>query len=207
MKTINIVFRPVIYVSVVVFLGISFSCMDDVYESESSLWGSPGQNEDFDEERVFTSIYASLALTGQDVLGGNDGKWEGMGNIDNYAFFSTLFLLNELSTDEAICTWDDYAFTRLNFNEWWNDNSEQNIALNFFKRLMYNIHLCNHYLENIDESGKLDERKLAEVYFLRALNYYYMMDLFNPVLEISGTWNHPFFCNRTGLVVLEPVYV
>ena len=105
-----------------------------------------------------------------------------------------LFNLNELPTDEAICAWSgDVDVYPLNFAKFTASNG---VVLNMFNRLYIQIAQCNNFL--IQTEGKDDEESLtqrAEVRFIRALDYYYLIDLYGNV---------PFVDENTGIGTYVP---
>jgi hypothetical protein len=141
----------------------------------------PNVNQTFQQDGVFAKIYAGLALTGQEGPAGQgdlDGIDEGFS-----CFVRLTWNLNTLPTDEAICSWNDNGIPELNSVQWGSANSQINGA---FARYYFNITLCNHFLEKTD--GMTDEktrRQRAEVRFIRALNWFYLMDLFGDVVFLD----------------------
>ena len=70
------------------------------------------------------------------------------------------------------------------------------VVLNMFNRLYIQIAQCNNFL--IQTEGKDDEESLtqrAEVRFIRALDYYYLIDLYGNV---------PFVDENTGIGTYVP---
>ena len=126
-----------------------------------------------DEPALFTKCYANMALAGQT---GPDGDCD-IDGLDGgtTGFVRQLFNTQELPTDEAICGWGDTGIDQYNFGTW--DSSHPMIA-GFYYRLYAGITYCNHYLEVCEGQ---DEQHMAEVRFLRALYYYYLMDAFGNV--------------------------
>ncbi len=55
---------------------------------------------------------------------------------------------------------------------WDKGNARVNWA---YQRLIFDITLYNQFIS--EQTGKMSEDKIAEVRFLRALNYYYFLDL------------------------------
>lgn len=138
---------------------------------------NPQVTQTFDQDKVFAKVYASWALTGQEGAAGNS-------DIDNpdegrFGLYRCLWNCNELSTDEAICSWGDAEVLDLNVNKW----TAMNQAFEaLYARLAVTITISNHFLEETD--GMTDEntvKQRAEVRFLRALSYYYMLDMFGNV--------------------------
>ena len=97
-------------------------------------------------------------------------------------------------TDEAICAWSgDVDVYPLNFAKFTASNG---VVLNMFNRLYIQIAQCNNFL--IQTEGKDDEESLtqrAEVRFIRALDYYYLIDLYGNV---------PFVDENTGIGTYVP---
>lgn len=135
----------------------------------------PSTLMEVNSEALFTKCYSSMALQGQDGatsasdcdISGYDGGTVG--------FVRQLFNSNELTTDESICCWGDEGIPAFNFNQW---SSSHPMLEGFYYRLMFNISVCNQYLE---VASDVDATMTAEVRFLRALYYYHMMDAFGNV--------------------------
>jgi len=158
--------------SVVFSIGLS-SCVNDLNVTPID----PSTITTFDQDAVFAKVYASLALTGQQ---GPAGKGD-LAGVDEgtSSFIRLIWNLNELSTDEAICSWGDPGVPELNFNKW---TASHDQVKGIYARFYFGISLCNLFL---DQTTALTDAKTvkqrAEVRFLRALNYYYLMDLFGNV--------------------------
>ncbi|MDH6303755.1 hypothetical protein M2459_000087 [Parabacteroides sp. PF5-5] len=137
----------------------------------------PSVTQEFDQEAVFAKIYATMALTGQKGPDGNgdvDGIDEGTS-----AFYRLIFTINEYPTDEVICSWGDPGIPELNYINW---SSSHEMLTGLYARLNFDVTLCNHFLEMTD--GKTDDntvRQRAEARFMRALNFYYLMDIYGNV--------------------------
>ena len=133
----------------------------------------PNKNTKPNPDQLFTKCYADLALAGQSGpdrdcdIDGLDGGTTG--------FVRQLFNTNELPTDEAICNWGDPGIAEFNYISF---DSNHPMAKGFYYRLYFGVTICNQYLATF---AKVDETKTAEVRFLRALNYYYLMDLYGNV--------------------------
>ncbi|MDD5186481.1 MAG: RagB/SusD family nutrient uptake outer membrane protein, partial [Paludibacter sp.] len=149
------------------------SCVDDL----NVIPINPQVTQTFNQDEVFAKVYASYALTGQEGPAGNsdiEGLDEG-----RFSIYRCLWNVNELSTDEAICSWSDAEVLELNYNNW---SSQSTITDGLYSRLYFTVTLCNHFLEQT--SGKTDDssvKQRAEVRFLRAMAYYYLMDFFGNV--------------------------
>lgn len=131
----------------------------------------------FNQAKVFQKIYSTLGLTGNMQPSGDPD----MQNVDevNTSFVRLIWNLNELPTDEAMCSWSDVGLPEFNLNIW-DPTFEQFNGL--YKRLYFNVILCNHFLvltANMTDVNSVKQR--AEARFIRALNYYYLLDMFGNV--------------------------
>lgn len=137
----------------------------------------------FDQNGIFTKIYSTLALTGQSGPAG-DGDIEGIDEGVS-AFVRMIFELNEFPTDEGWWIWDgDAGMPDLRVISWTSVNP---LVSGIYYRLYFDISLCNYFLEKADPAGDGAEQ-IAEVRLIRALNYYYLLDMFGSVpfaLEVS----------------------
>ena len=165
-------FKPILSAALVVAATLgNVSCINDL--DISSI--DPQSSSSFDQAGAFVKQYAMLGLTGQKGLAGSpdlDGQDEG-----ESGFYRTVFNCNELSTDECIWVWQDNVdipqFTGLS----WNSSSQRTEWV--YVRLGYDITQFNFFLdqtEGLTDAESLRQR--AEVRFLRALHYWYFIDLF-----------------------------
>ncbi len=109
-----------------------------------------------------------------------------------------MWVTQELPTDEAICAWGDIEVVTLNRSSF----TSTNPALKgLYARLYFVVTIANHYLMQTDGSSDAELiKKRAEVRYLRALAYYYLMDVFGNVpftTEVSST--APPQINRSAL--------
>lgn len=147
------------------------SCINDLNISSIDPQSSPS----FDQNAAFVKQYALLGITGQKGPAGTpdlDGQDEG-----ESGFYRTVFNCQELATDECVWVWQDNVdipqFTSIS----WNSSSQRTEWV--YVRLGYNITQMNFFLDQTE--GKTDAetlRQRAEVRFLRALHYWYFLDLF-----------------------------
>ncbi len=118
-------------------------------------------------------IYASFIISGQGANGGDDIT------ASDGNFFTTmraLWNLQEITTDEAICAWGDVGIADLNTQTW----SPSNPFLTaLYQRLALSITYANDYIKNAQGNNDPDVvRYVAEARFLRAMAYYWAIDLF-----------------------------
>ncbi|MEG1616481.1 MAG: RagB/SusD family nutrient uptake outer membrane protein [Bacteroidales bacterium] len=156
----------------------------------------PSVSQNFNQNQVFSKIYATMALTGQSGPSGNgdvDGIDEGTSG-----FYRLIWNLNELPTDEALCAWGDPGVPELNFGGW---SASHDQITGMYGRLNFDVTLCNHFLEQTE--GKTDAetvRQRAETRFIRALNFYYLLDFYGnvPFTEVVSD-TPPMQINRADL--------
>jgi len=136
------------------------------------LAGNLGDKPEY-MQQVLGKIYASFIISGQGPSGGDD-----IASSDGN-FFTTiraLWNLQQLPTDEAICAWGDVGIADLNTQTW----SPTNPFLTaLFQRLSLSITYANDFIQLTNEDSDPDVRRYnAEARFLRALAYYWAIDLF-----------------------------
>lgn len=164
--------KNIVPVAVGVVLGLgAVSCADELDQRITD----PQTNTTLDHTGLLVKIYGNLTLTGTE---GPTGKAD-MAQFDegNSSFYRRVFEANELGSDECIWTWQGDAGIPELTNLSWNSSHGYN-ELTYY-RIMYNITLCNFYLDETEgttETQVLQNR--AEVRFIRALHYYYFMDLY-----------------------------
>jgi hypothetical protein len=124
-------------------------------------------------------LQETLVAGSPDISGGLD---EG----SQVAFIRMFFNCQELPTDEAVVAWNDQTIKDFHDMKW---TSGDPFLLGIYARPIYNITLINEYLREATDV-KLAERGItgteasdikksrAEARFLRAFNYWVMMDLF-----------------------------
>src|SRR5688572_18652018 len=143
---------------------------------------------------VLAKVYGGLATTGNagpagasDILGLDEGSQS--------PFIRGFFNCQELPTDEAVVAWNDQTIKDFHNMRW---TSSDPFLRGMYARPIYNVMVGNEYLrESTDE--KLSSRGItgaqadaitatrAEVRFLRAFNYWVMMDIFGKSTFIDET--------------------
>ncbi len=149
-------------------------------------WEDPDAYEQF-----LAKIYAGMTLSGNEGPAGlPDMSAEDQGEA---TFLRSYWNLQQLGTDEVIGAWDDETMRGLQFCQW--SSSNKFIAYSY-TRIYLNIAYANEYLrETTDE--KLDSRNVAsdlrtkirtfraEARALRAMSYYFLMDLYANIPYID----------------------
>lgn len=135
----------------------------------------PQSDTTFDQWAMFVKMYSLLGLTGQTGSSGN-GDLSSMDEGES-GFYRTIFNCEELCSDECLWAWQsDTDIPQLTYISW---NSSSQRTEWVYYRLGVNITHLNFFLdqtEGLDDSETALQR--AEVRFLRALHYYYFLDLF-----------------------------
>ncbi|MGB3608555.1 MAG: RagB/SusD family nutrient uptake outer membrane protein [Psychroserpens sp.] len=181
--------RKMKQISVLSFLMLFavFSCEDDLNitpnDDESILSSELFENESA-YEQVIAGVYANLALTGTE--GPTSSNIQGI-DAGTSQFGRVLLYMQTLSADQMIWSYENDAGTReIQRNTW---TAQNPLILGMFSRTQLTIAFANDFLRETTDA-KLDSRNVsqgtrdnivafrAEARLLRALSYYYMMDLF-----------------------------
>lgn len=146
-------------------------------------------------------LYASYALTHSsgataesDIGGLNPGFTD---------FLRLFWMSQELTTDEAICAWNDIGIPDLDQMTWTADNS---FIRGLYSRSIYQITVCNEFLrestpEKLASRGisgadaTAIQRYRAEARFLRAFQYWVLLD---------GYGNPPFITENDVIGKVSP---
>src|SRR5690349_6110639 len=145
-------------------------------------------------KQALAKVYGSMALTGNNGPAGN-GDIQGID--EGFSDFLRLFWkAQELSTDEAVIAWGDIGIQDFHNMNW---SSSNPFLQGLYYRSMYTITLCNDYIRQSTDA-KISERGLsgadadkihryaAEARYLRAFQYWVMMDIFgNPPFATEAT--------------------
>jgi len=129
----------------------------------------------FHQDQVFSKCYATLAVTGQkgpNGAGDVDGIDEGTSS-----FYRMIWEMQVCPTDEVWVPWNDPGLPEIRTITW---NSLNALVKGLYYRLYFDIALCNHFLENASSDGD-GATQIQEVRFIRALNYYYLLDMYGNV--------------------------
>ena len=151
-------------------LGMTTGCTDEL--NISSI--DPQSTSTSNEQGLLGKMYGMLGLSGQK---GPDDNGD-MTNMDagETGFYRATFNLEELGTDELLWAWqNDAGIPEVTTISW---NSSTGRVQWAYKRLMYDITQYNFFLSDVaDDEAHKGVR--AEVRFLRALHYWYLLDLFH----------------------------
>jgi hypothetical protein len=143
-------------------------------------------------KQVLGKIYASFIIGGQ---GGSQAS-NGVDITGTDANFGTtmrsFWNCQELTTDEAICSWGDAGIADFNTQSW----SSQNPFLTaLYDRLVLSVTYANDFIRITEGNTNPEIIKYnAEARFLRAMAYWYAMDCFaNPPFTTEADGVGKFF--------------
>jgi hypothetical protein len=163
------------------------SCVNDLnteplnkrITTSSSVFKDPSSYKEF-----LAKLYGSMTLTGQR---GQYGQPE-IPNPDEgeTSFMRMYWSAQEITTDECIGAWANVGVIELRSTSWSEQNPYNQLL---YQRIFINIAYCNEYIREV--SARVDglpadlksdvQMYLQEARFLRALFYYYAMDLWGNV--------------------------
>lgn len=155
---------------------------EDQRQTSASVFDDPASYKQF-----LGKLYTGLSLSGQQ---GPSGLGDLQGLDEGFSPYLRLyFMLQELTTDEAVIGWNDGTIADLHAQNWTSGNE---FIRTMYSRIMYQVALSNEFLRQTEE-GVLDSRGVtgnlrteieayrAEARFLRALSYWHAIDLYgNP---------------------------
>ena len=155
----------------------------------------PLNHQTYTVEGLLAKQYATLGLTGQK---GPAGLGDIGGDEGETGFIRTVFNLEELMTDETLWAYQaNEGIAQITSMDWDKDNARVNWA---YQRLSFNINQYNFFIT--EQSGSLSEDKIAEVRFLRALNYYYFLDLYRKA-PFKDTFDNNLPTEKSGKELYE----
>ena len=169
---------------------VNTSCINDLDVENKN----PQKESLLDKDALFNKIYSSFVLTGQqgpngigDIQDADEGRSE---------FYRMVWNLNELTTDEAHWIWykNDTGYEDLVENTYGADNA---VSSGLYYRIYFTITLCNYYLDQLQEDGTAETAaRRAEVRFIRAYNYYTVMDLYGNAAFVEHVGEQGVYYTR-----------
>lgn len=123
--------------------------------------------------QALAKIYSVWAFSGQNGAGDSDISGLDAGNT---VLLRCWFTLQENTTDEAKCAWNDAWVSSINQITWTTAQVES--IEGAYQRAMFVVSLVNDYMKYVGDAPENSELYAAEARFCRALAYYTLMDLF-----------------------------
>jgi starch-binding outer membrane protein, SusD/RagB family len=163
------------------------SCISDLDQeplnkritTSKDVYSNPASYKEF-----LAKLYGALTLTGQR---GEYGQPEIQAPDEGTtSFLRTYWSIQELSTDEAITAWGDAGLLELHDHNW---SSQNGYVQLLYQRVFINIAYCNEYIREVEPriAGLSSDMQadvtqyVAEARFLRALYYFFALDLWGNV--------------------------
>lgn len=178
---------------IVLSLVLVTSCVDDLNvnpkDPDSIMAGNLKDNPDY-MKQALGKIYASFIISGQGANGGPDIT---SGDENFFTTMRALWNCQEITTDEAICGWTDVGIADLNTQTW---SSSNPFLTALYQRLGLSITYANDFIRITNDSkDPVVKQYNSEARFLRALAYFYQIDLFG---------NPPFTTEKDGVGKFYP---
>src|SRR5580698_5682646 len=137
-------------------------------------------------KQVLAKVYGSYALISSQGTGASDINVTGISDVGETDFVRLLFNMEELTTDNAICAWDDTYLQPLHNL---NIASSNVYVAAMYDRSFFQITVANDFIRQSTDAAVAargitgaDAANIrqyrAEARFLRAYQYYVLMDLF-----------------------------
>lgn len=199
-------------VSLLLMVMVFSSCTNDLDQSPEGNTAVPG-DEFFQTpasyKQFLSKLYAGFATSGQTAAGSPD-----ISGIDEgeSQYIRGFWLMQELTTDEAVIAWNDGTIKDLHSQTW---TSLDRFITATFARFSFQVVNCNEFLrqttdEKLAGRGVTDPNLLAEIKtyraearFLRAITYWHLIDMFGGgslVTENSPTtFFYPEYATRAEL--------
>ena len=145
-------------------------------------------------DNFIAKIYAGLSISGNkgpsdlpDIIGIDEGS--------QASYLRMLWNMEELPTEEALCSWNDQTIRDFHALNW---TSSDVFIKGFYYRLYYQITLASEFLREstdaklssrgVSDAGKAKIKQYrAEARFLRALSYYHVLDNFRQGPFVTET--------------------
>ncbi|HJV77861.1 MAG TPA: RagB/SusD family nutrient uptake outer membrane protein [Paludibacter sp.] len=123
--------------------------------------------------QLLAKCYSGLAVGGQTA---NDGAADISSIGGGYSsYFRQYWCAQELTTDEAICAWNDGNLRDYHDQDW---NASNELVQALYYRINLEISYCNNLIRLTKGNEKYKDY-YTEARFLRAMSYWHMLDLFH----------------------------
>ena len=165
----NKIFKYIVPAAALLLTGGLSSCLNDLHVEPID----PSLQTEVEPGQLFNKCYANFALAGN---GGADGDCD-VDGIDGgtSGLYRQFWNSQELPTDEAICGWGDEGVPSYCYNTY---DASHPMLRGYYYRLANGVSYCNQYLKDFSEH---DATMTAEIRFLRAFQFYLMMDAFGNI--------------------------
>lgn len=170
-------------------MGLPSSCVGDLNVEPIDPTVTLPENVLNSEEayaQLLAKCYAGLSVSSSE---GENGSPDIEGIDGGYGqYLRALFYMNEYTTDEAVCPWNDQTIRSLHGLSW---TSSDVFVTAMFSRIYFQIGLCNEFLRRAMASelvgSETMQTYMAEARALRLLSYYHAIDMFGNVPNARET--------------------
>ncbi|MCQ2324743.1 MAG: RagB/SusD family nutrient uptake outer membrane protein [Paludibacteraceae bacterium] len=181
-----------------VTISLAFTACMDLQPIDPNVVQMNDGNQQEIIDLLYNKLYVSFVQTGQQGRDGNDPDI--ITDNEGYSgFLRTLYVLNEFPTDAGWWTWHNDAGCSDLLNICWTPTNP--FVAKLYNRLNYAVTMSNHYLDLTE--GVTDREAVArraEVRFIRALNYYHLLDMFGNVpFTVTMSTDDPYQIDRESL--------
>jgi starch-binding outer membrane protein, SusD/RagB family len=172
-----------------VVAGMLFSCVGDLDVEPidpNQITSAVVFNDPAAYKQALSKLYAGFAVSGQQ---GPSGRPDISGVDEGFSCYSrSYWYLQELTTDEAVWTYDENQIFNLHYQNW----TPSDVLINaMFARIVYVVVLANEFIRNTADATDAEYIMYnREARFLRALAYYHGLDLYG---------NMPFVTEANGV--------
>lgn len=198
-------------ISLLMVMGFFSSCTGELNQSPENS-DAVAADELFSDPAAYkqslAKLYAGFATTGQQ---GPAGKPDVSGDEGASQYIRGYWLMQELTTDEAVIGWNDGTIQNFHSQTW---NSADSFIKSCYYRFSFQIVNCNEFLKqttdailtsrgvSASDKATIQEYRV-EARFLRALTYWHLIDTFGGgslVTEDSpATFYYPKYATRAEL--------
>ena len=130
-------------------------------------------------DQYISGIYLGFATSG--YYGPNGGA--SISGLDGGAsqYIRGLYHLQELTTDESVCGWNDQTIKNFHYMNWTTDDT---FIYAFYSRILMQVSAANEFIrevKKVDFDAALQKRYIDEARTIRAIAYYHAIDCFGNV--------------------------
>jgi starch-binding outer membrane protein, SusD/RagB family len=184
-----------ITLAIILSLTIVTSCVNDLDVSPknpNSIMSGNLESNPLYVKQALGKVYASFIISGQGAIGDNKGPDISSGDENFFTTMRALWNCQEITTDGAINGWADIGISDLNTQTW---SASNPFLTTLYQRLSLSITFANDFIRTTKNSTDPAVKQYnAEARFLRALAYYWHMDLFgNPPFTTEDDGIGKFF--------------
>lgn len=171
----------------ITLISVTFSCTKDLDTEprvEQSLENLLESDPDA-AKGILARLYGGLVLHGTGVPGSDNQQADIAGDDPGETvFFRSMWNMQELTTDIVKNRWGDSGLDPLTTASNWEATNK--FFGYMYNRSYFNIAQINNFILDIQKADiENSELMVAEARFLRALTYYYLMDLFGGVVLVT----------------------